>query len=190
MIDQLWALTDYTLNTLYNKNVPVIWGYQNAARIKKPYVMLNYTTDDLPDHEIIDKFVDLNGMRVISSWRKAVVDMQFYDAHNSISLASFMASAFATDKSLDKQMELNCSIGTRLFLQRVPALINESQYEDRAIYQFDFYYTEMMKEDVGFIATVIVDGTYEGSLTDNLTCNEVISFPYPAQNPAVPPGES
>ena len=65
MIDQLWALTDYTLNTLYNKNVPVIWGYQNAARIKKPYVMLNYTTDDLPDHEIMDKFVDLNGMRVI-----------------------------------------------------------------------------------------------------------------------------
>ena len=197
MIGSLWTLTDYVLNTVYNKNIPVIWSYQNAARINKPYINLNYTLDDLPDHDFSDQFVDANGIRTIGSWRKAVVDMQFYSAHDSLSLASFTATALSTEASLDKQVELNCAIGSRLFLQRVPALINLSQYEDRAIYQFDFCYTEMIPEDVGFIATVIVEGGYSGGLTDTtyppgagpITCTETITVPYPSHPIVIPSGE-
>jgi hypothetical protein len=194
MIPKLWTLIDYTLNTLYNKNVPVIWSYQNAARIQKPYILLNYMTNDLPDHEYYEQFVDGNGYRRIGSWRKAVVDMQFFDAHDSIPLASFTAMALATEASLDKQVQLDCSIGNRLFLQRVPMLLNNSQYEDRAIYQFDFLYTETLGEDVGFIATVIIDGSYSGGYGDVLDppmpplCHEVITIPYPPDvvNPQTP----
>ena len=114
--------------------------------------------------------------------------MQIYAEQDSLNLANFVAMSLATDKSMDKQVELNCAIGNRLFLQRVPALVNGSQYEDRAVYQFDFCYTEVFIEDVGFIATVIVDGDYSGSLTD-IGCTETISVPYPSHPIVIPPGE-
>jgi len=76
----------------------------------------------------------------------------------------------------------------------VPALLNNSQYEDRAVYHFDFYYTETYVENVGFIATVEVTGGYSGDIlnppgTDPpiniedikqwpLHCEEIISIPY------------
>lgn len=184
MIDKLWTLLDYVMNQANNKNVPIIWSYQNASRIKKPYIVLDYTTNDLPNFEIQDQFVNANGIRVMSSWRKIVADVQFYDAKDSMALANFMSLALATEASLQKQVELDCSIGNRLFFQRIPALLNESQYEDRAIYQFDFYYTETMEDNVGFIATVIVDGTYMQTLTD-VTCREIVSVPYPDTQPPI-----
>ena len=163
MIDKIWELLDHSLNGIINKNdnLPIIWSHQNAARIKKPYLVLSYTTNDVPDHETYDNRIDADGNRTMSSWRKAVIEIQFYDAHDSMRLASLTVSALATERSMLKQMELDCSIGTRLFLQRVPELLNASQYEDRAIYQFDFYYTETLVENVGIIETVIVDGGYE-----------------------------
>jgi hypothetical protein len=78
--------------------------------------------------------------------------------------------------SLDKQVELDVSIGQRLMLQRIPALLNESQFEDRAIYQFEFFYTENNSDNVGLIETVVVDGTYTGGLTEDVTCHEVITI--------------
>ena len=182
MIDKLWTLLDYVMNHANNKNVPIIWSYQNAARINKPYIVIDYTTSDIPNFDIIDRFIDANGIRTLSSWRKVVADVQFYDAKDSMPLANFMAMALSTELSLMKQVELDCSVGNRLFFQRIPALLNESQYEDRAIYQFDFYYTERIKEDVGFIATVIFEGHYQGALTD-LACKEIVSVPYPNIDP-------
>lgn len=196
MIDKLWTLLDYVMNHAYNKNVPIIWSYQNAARIKKPYIVIDYTTNDLPNFDITDQFVDANGIRTLSSWRKVIADIQFYDAKDSMTLANFMAMALATEASLTKQVELDCSIGNRLFFQRIPALLNNSQYEDRAIYQFDFFYTETLREDVGFIATVVIDGSYTGGHTDidyppettpiedrPITCHEIITIPYPDTSP-------
>lgn len=176
MIPGLWELTDYTVNTLGSKGINVIWSYQNSPRIDKPYITLNYSNDDLPDHEWYDdQHIDANGYRTMASWRKAVVDMQFYCGPESMSLANYTAMMLVSDLALNKQMQLNVSIGNRLFLQRVPELLNNSQFEDRAIYQFDFYYTESLQESVGLIETVIVDGSYSGSLTE-LMCREIISI--------------
>ena len=98
-------------------------------------------------------------------------------AHDSLRLANRLSQLLATEVSLEQQQRLDVSIGNRLMLQRIPALLNNSQYEDRAIYHFDFYYTENYDEDVGFIATVVIEGDYSGSLT-NQTCEETISIPY------------
>jgi hypothetical protein len=190
MIPSLWELIDYTINTLGKENVPVIWSYQNAARIKKPYIALNYTSDDLPDHDWFSNIVDYQGFRIMGTWRKAVVDLQVYASEDSMRLANKLAMLLATESSLDKQQQLDVAIGNRLFFARVPALLNNSQYEDRAIYHFDFMYTESLREDVGFIATVEIEGTYEGSLIHlnnpddpKNKCHITVSVPYPDTQP-------
>lgn len=187
MIPGLWELTDYTINAvrlgipdnptptqpIVNPNtIDVIWSYQNAARIGKPYIVLDYTTNDIPDHEYYSE-VDVPGFRKISSWRKATVDMQFYCGTDSLKIASWLASMFSSERVLQKETELNVSVGNRLFLSRMPAMLNTSQFEERAIYQFDFYYTEEFEEWISWIATVDIKGTYLGSLTEQ-SCEELI----------------
>lgn len=164
MIPSLYELLEFSLADL---GVPIVWGFQNAARINKPYVMVTYTNSGLPDHEIYGE-VDTNGIRVNSSWRRAIVELQFYCGMNdSFSFASKSVSLLATNASIDKQWLLDVSIGHRMMLQHVPALINTSQYEDRAIYQFEFYYTENIPDNVGLIETVEVSGPI---------CTETISI--------------
>lgn len=185
MIPALWDLLQYSLTSL---NANIIWSYQNAARIPKPYLVVNYTTVNLPDHEHYS-LPDANGIITNSSWRRATVDLQFYCAKDSYGLASRAASLLATNTSLEKQAELDVSIGHRLFLQRVPALLNESQYEDRAIYQFEFYYTENISDVASLIETVVIDGSYKAGIPDepgipndsgynltDLNCHHVISI--------------
>jgi hypothetical protein len=156
--------------------LPVIWSSQNAARIEKPYVVLDYSSVDVPNHEYYNQ-VDSAGYAEVSSWRKAVVDMQFYAGPESYNIASRFVGRLAMEYSIGKQVELDCAIGTRLMLARVPALLNDSQYEDRAIYTFEFYYTERQDEFVSLIETVIVTGEYEGAVaTDDITCTETITI--------------
>jgi hypothetical protein len=181
LIPGIWELLDFVLNTTLGLNIPVIWSSQNSSRIAKSYVMIDFTSNDVPDFDYIDSLVDYQGNRGVSSWRRATISLQFFCGPDSINIASQLATALAFDSSLDKQNELDVSIGTRLFLQRVPALLNESQWEDRAIYQFDFYYTERLTENVGFIVTVIVEGTYgqtSNSNSSELTETCTIEIPY------------
>ena len=190
MIPGIWELLDFVVNTTLGLNIPVIWSHQNAARVSKSYIMIDFTSNDVPDFDYIDSFVDYQGNRDVSSWRRATVSLQFFCGTNSINIASRLATALALDSSVNKQVELDVSIGTRLFLQRVPALLNESQWEDRAIYQFDFYYMETMTENVGFISTVVVEGTYGQSSIDNddpsgLTETCTIDIPYVDHNTGV-----
>jgi hypothetical protein len=179
MIPGIWELTEYAVNTVGNQGIPVIWSYQNAPRVGKSYIMLDYTTSDVPDHEYYDPTTDLEGNRPYASWRKAVMSMHFYCGSDSYRVASRLASQFASDGAVAKQVELDVSIGTRLMLQRVPALLNESQWEDRAIYQFDFYYTERTDDWVGWIGAVDIEGHYTGGFSD---------IPTP-EHPDVQPGD-
>jgi hypothetical protein len=170
-------MIDHAINTVGGQNIPVIWSYQNSARISKPYIVLNYSSDDIPDHEWYSNEVDYTGHRMMGSWRKAVVDLQIYADQQSMRVANKLAMMLGTEASLDKQQQLDVSIGSRLMLQRVPVVLNNSQFEDRSIYHFDFYYTESFNENVGFIATVEIEGTYVGGLTDN-KCHITVSVPY------------
>lgn len=168
MIPGLWELTDYAVNQIAKKNVTVIWSYQNAPRIGKPYITLDYTTDDIPNFDWFDdQNITVDGYRSQYSWRMATVDMQFYCGQDSMKLANLVAMSFASETVLYKQGELNVAIGNRLFLQRVPAMINLSQYEERAIYQFNYLYTEEYTDWTSWIGTVEINGPM---------CQETISI--------------
>jgi|KBSSwiStaDraftv2_1062776.scaffolds.fasta_scaffold00263_8 hypothetical protein len=179
MIPGIYELLDYTINTINAQNLPIIWSYQNAPRMNKAYVMIDYTDNDIPNFEVESSYIDLDGFRKMGSWRRATVSLQFYCGPNSDRIASQVAMMLAGNLSVDKQVELDIAIGNRLMLQRMPALLNNSQFEDRAIYQFDFYYTDVYKDNVGFIAEVIIDGEYTGAATGSVTCHEDIWIPYP-----------
>ena len=164
MIPGIYELLDYVVNTVNQLNLPIVWTYQNAPRIGKPYISLDYTDNDLPNFDCVSNHIDDNGIQVIGSWRRATVSLQFYCGPNSDRIASQVALMLAASASVDKQTQLDVSVGNRLMLQRVPELLNGSQFEDRAIYQFDFYYTERYNDNVGLIETVKIVGGYSGSV--------------------------
>lgn len=173
MIPGIWELLNHSLSDL---NLTIIWSYQNAPRMDKPYVVIDYVDNDLPNFECVDPYIDENGLQDIGSWRRATVSLQFYCGPNSVNIASQSSLRLSSNRSVEKQVALDVAIGNRLMLQRVPALLNNSQFEDRAIFQFDFYYTDHYKDDVGIIEAVEVDGTFTGSLTEQ-HCSQFIQIP-------------
>ena len=174
MIPGLWDLLEYTLESLH---APIIWSNQNAARIAKPYIVLNCATLGFPQHDHYGQ-VDDDGVRNQSSWRRATVDLQFYCGWDSLSLADRACMLLKTDRSLDKQVQLDVAIGDRLTLTHVPALLNESQFEERAVYSFDYFYTQHVDENVGVIEEVCFEGKFFPTLTDGLSCEHCVRAPY------------
>lgn len=176
MIPQLYELVEYSLSKM---GLPVIWSYQNAPRHPKPYIMLNYTNVDMPDHSHYTEIND-HGIRINSAHREVTAELQFYAGAESYQFASRAVSYLVSEESLLQQQRLDVAIGPRLFLQRVPAILNESQWEDRAIYQFMFYYTERFEDDVGIIEGVEVEGEYSGALHP-LKCKHLITWMEPTE---------
>jgi hypothetical protein len=140
----------------------------------------------VPDHDEYSSIIGENGYRTNSSYRNAVVSLQFFCGRESFPLASKAAMLLATEASFDEMAKLDCAVGQRLFLMHVPALVNQSQFEDRVIYQFHFHYTEHLEEYVGIIDTVELEGKYSGGQSGaddkpsqdgegNLICRETIS---------------
>jgi hypothetical protein len=164
LIPGIYDLLDYTVNTVNNLGLSIIWSYQNSPRVDKPYILIDYTDNDIPNFECADNHIDDNGIQVIGSWRRATVSLHFYCGPNSDRISSQVAMMLGASAGLDKQNQLDVAIGNRLMLQRMPALLNNSQYEDRAIYQFDYYYTEHYNDNVGLIETVEITGGYSGDV--------------------------
>ena len=179
MIPGIYDLLDYVVNTMGQLNLQIIWSYQNAPRVGKPYIMIDYTDDDLPNFPVVGP-VNADGIQNNASWRRATVSLSFYCGPNSDRIASQVALMLGSDSSANKQYLLDVSIGNNLMFQRIPALLNNSQYEDRNIYQFDFYYTDSYNDNVGLINTVVLSGTYEGDILQpgQIGCQETISPPY------------
>ena len=187
MIDQLYQLVSAAV-TQAGLSWQVVFANQNIPRVEKPYVQLNVTTVDIPDHLYYFP-PDDQQIVVTSGWRKATVEMQVFNGIYSLEFVSRLAMTLQSTTMLDKQAELDCSIGQRLFMGYVPELLNNSQYEGRGIYHFEFFYTESLSETVGTIDTVETHGQFIETHSDadpyvifdpnpldvEVTCDEVIS---------------
>lgn len=176
MIDVLYSLVKENLRLANMDNFGLVFADQNMPRMVKPYIVISLLNIDVPDHVIYDREIDANGIRNIYGWRKAIVELQIHNGLQSLESASRLALCLQSENSLLEQQRLDCAIGQRLFLSYVPMLINQSQYEGRAIYHFEFLYTETYADDVGLIETVIVHGEYSGTATDDIVCDETITY--------------
>lgn len=160
-------------------NFALVFSNQNMPRLQKPYIVINVMNVEVPDHVLYDREINASGFRNMHSWRSATVELQIYNGIESLTTASTLALAIQSEHSLEQQGKLNCAIGPRLFFAYLPELLNSSQWEGRAVYQFVYFWTETFTEDVGLIETVIIDGSYSGGATDAITCHEEITFHIP-----------
>jgi len=164
LIDQLFLLVNKAAQTA-GLAWPVIFANQNVPRLVKPYIQINVTTITIPDHLIYSP-IDQDGNGVVSGWRKAVVEIQIYAGIESLSYASNIALVLQTESLLEYQQQIDVAVGQRLFLSYMPELLNESQFEGRAIYQFEMFYTENMNDNRGIIEGVDLCGAYVQTNSD------------------------
>ena len=164
MIDKLYDLVTKAVS-LTGNNWQVIFANQNVPRLVKPYVQLNVTNIDVPDHMYYSSPDETGGV-TISGWRKATAEIQLYHGINSLSAISTLAMVLQSPTMLDYQAGIDCAIGQRLFIGYVPELLNLSQWEGRGIYHFEFFYTESINDNAGLIDTVILHGSYIGGASD------------------------
>jgi len=165
MIDKLYQLIAESARRL-GPNWPVIFANQNMPRPKKPYISLNVTNVEIPDHVIYIGPTDANFNETVYGWRKATIDLQVYNGIESLSTVNTLALILQATSMVEFQTTLDVSIGQRLFIGYVPEIVNASQFEGRGIYQFEFFYTESYTENLYDIAKVETHGNYTGSITD------------------------
>lgn len=149
-------------------DLPIIFAYQNAPRIEKPYASLRIDTIRSSQHDIYSLVDDL-GFQKSFSWRVATVELQTFGI-DAGSKARTLSQLFQTETSSQRAQRLNCAVGNRLFLSEVPELLNMSQFEERGIYQFEFMFTDDITDDVGLIENVDIEGKLEGSILTEQEC--------------------
>jgi hypothetical protein len=169
----------------------VVFANQNIPRLVKPYILLNVTNIDIPDH-MYYSMPDASGQITMSGWRKASAEIQVFHGLNSLSAVSNLAMILQSPTMIDYQTSIDCSIGHRLFIGYVPELLNNSQWEGRGIYHFEFYYTESVNDNSGNIDQVVVHGDYIQTNSDTdpylifdpqplfsvkISCDEIILGP-------------
>ena len=176
MIPSLWELVNFSLRRF---EVPIIWSYQNAARLPKQYIMVNYSSVATPEQDEYGPIDKETETRVLRSHRRATAELQFFCGHESYPLASRASMLLTNNAALEKACQLDVAVGPRTMLHHVPALLNNSQYEDRAILQFDFNYTDTLEEDVTLIDEIRFDGgfVYDFSEDPRIRCRETIRVP-------------
>ena len=146
--------------------IPLIFAYQNSERINKPYGSIRVDTISIPQHELYLP-VQETGYQVFGGWRKATVELQIY-GKNSGATARRFALSLQSNTSTEFQQKINVAIGNRLFLGEVPVLLNASQYEERGVYQFEFYYSDEMDDNIGLIEKVEITHKHDESFWDEI----------------------
>jgi hypothetical protein len=154
----------------------LVFARQNAPKGNKPLAVIDVVSIHLMQHEYYS-LPNVDGIQRLSSMRMANVNLQIF-GHGAGDTARWIAQSMMTETSIQRMQRLDVSVGRRNLLTEIPSLLNGSQYEERGIYQFVFYFTEEMDDDVGLIEAVEYHGTLEGSVTDiHMDCS-VDARPY------------
>jgi hypothetical protein len=148
----IYALLQPIAEAMPTGPIRLIHAYQNSERIVKPYATIRVNTIATPQHEQYLP-VQETGYQIVGGWRRATVEVQVY-GRNSGACARRIMLALATNTSLENQGRLNVSIGNRLLLTEIPILMNNSQYEERGIYEFEMFFSDEMEDFTGLIETV------------------------------------
>jgi hypothetical protein len=181
----VYALLEHVSNKLETP-LPLIFAYQNAERVLKPYGSIRVDTINAPQHEITLPVLE-TGYQVFGGWRRAVIELQVY-GRNAGTIARRFALSLASYSSNEFAASLNVAVAARLFLGEVPELLNLSQYEERGIYQFALLYSDEMDDHVGLIERVEIgqrDPANPGDAADEF-CTMIIEAypPYTPEHPA------
>lgn len=131
---------------------PVIFANENGKRPpQRPFVTLQITVGaPQPVHR---GPVDDDGVQRISAHRPVSVQLQCYGA-GSWDVLDELQLRLYTDSMSELAESLNIALQREPRLQDVPALLDGTRYESRAILELEAMYTAGVDDDVGFIETV------------------------------------
>lgn len=131
---------------------PVIFANENGKRPpQRPYLTLQLeVAAPMPVHTSI---VGADGVRRVSAHRPVTVRLQCYGAGSWDVLDQVQLTVY-TESMLDLAESLNIALQREPRLQDVPALLDGTRYESRAILELEAMYTAGVDDDVGYIETV------------------------------------
>lgn len=136
---------------------PVVFANENGKRPpQRPFITLQLEVGQpQPVHR---GRVDDDGIRKITSHRPITLQLQCYGADSWSVLEQLQLSLYS-DALQELAETLNISLQREPRLQNVPALLDDTKYEPRAILDLEAMYTASTEEDVGYIETVNGTGT-------------------------------
>ena len=141
----------------------VIIGNDNGPRPPKPYAAVFFqSARPQPVHRQF--YTDDAGLRMVESHRMGRLQIHCYGKNGAAwELGDLIAMGILTEAAIQAAAALNIAWMSQPTLESIPALMDNSEYEDRAILTIETAYTGFLAEDVSFIQTVEVDVETEPS---------------------------
>ena len=139
----------------------VIVGNDNGPRPKKPYAAVFVEiVRPLPAHRSTWSAED--GARRVQAHRPARLQVHcFGDVGAAYALADLISMRLMTDAGIEAALLKNIAWLSQPTLASIPALMDNGDYEDRAILTVETTYNGDITENVGAIETVVVQANTE-----------------------------
>lgn len=149
------------LGDVADGNPEVIVGHDNGPRPAKPYAAIFLEmARPLPRHHGV--LVDDDGNRRVQSHRPSRLQVQcFGDVGRAFELADLISMRLMTEAGIEAALAKNIAWMSQPTLASIPALMDNGDYEDRAILTVETTYNGDIMENVGAIETVVVEANTE-----------------------------
>lgn len=136
---------------------PVIVSFDNGPRPSKPYAVV-YLSLARPAPAHRQFATDDQGERYVEAHRPGRLLVHCYGKINDAwALADDIGMRIMTDAAIEAASAKNIAWMSQPTLESIPALMDNGDYEDRAILTIETAYTGAMIENVSFIGTVEID---------------------------------
>ena len=143
---------------------PVIYAYQNGNRPEGVYATLHVRVVSRADQDERSRVAD-DGTRRIHGHRDCVVELQVFGTGSCEVLEDF--DIWTQTEACGKICsDLNLAIFDRGTVTDAPALLNNSTYEQRGLYEIWIRYTKQITEAVDFFNRVETQSQQVGGLSD------------------------
>lgn len=134
----------------------LIFSEQNGPRPAKPYATLSVRS--ISEQPIIQHQLNGNGIISLAKLQRMIVEVEYFGL-GAFSKAQILGLKLQSPSNVIRGDEFGISVSQLRGVSRVPELLNQSQYEERAILEFTAYIMVEGDDDVGLIEHAIIQDT-------------------------------
>lgn len=134
----------------------LIFSEQNGPRPAKPYATLSVRS--ISEQEIIQHHLNGDGIVSLAKLQRMIVEVEYFGL-GAFSKAQILGLKLQSPSNVDRGDTFGISVSQLRGVTRVPELLNQSQYEERAILEFTAYIMVEGDDNVGLIEHAVVQDT-------------------------------
>ncbi len=134
----------------------IIFSDQNGPRPTKPYATLSVRS--ISEQEIIQHNLNSDGIVSLAKLQRMIVEVEYFGL-GAFGNAQTLGLRIQAPSQVDRAETFGLSVSQIRSITRVPALLNQSQYEERAILEFTAYIMVEGDDYVGLIEHAIIQDT-------------------------------